>query len=166
VDATADAASHASFAFTYNADPQHPVLSSTATDPAGNTSEFSGRSRPSVNHVPGSQTTNENGTLNIGAANTPRWVDDPDRNDSDPLQITLTVGHGTLTLGGRAGLTGSGDGTSSLTYTGSLDALDAALAGLTYTPVSEFDGSDTLTLTVSDLAPRNSAAPASPRPAW
>src|SRR5262249_17373052 len=50
-----------------------------------------------------------------------------------------------------AGLTASGNGTSSLTCTGTLAALNAALAGLTYTPAPFYDGPDALTLTTSDL---------------
>ncbi len=40
---------------------------------------------------------------------------------------------GTLSLSTTAGLTGSGDGTGSLSYSGPLTALDAALDGLSYT---------------------------------
>ena len=48
--------------------------------------------------------------------------------------LTLSVSDGTLTLSSTAGLTGSGDGTGSLSYSGPLSALDAALDGMTYTP--------------------------------
>src|SRR5262249_47223644 len=112
---------------------------------------FSGRDRrqPS-NSVPGPQTTNEETPLSFN----PRLavaLNDPDNTGNRVLQITLTVGHGTLTLGSLAGLSGSGNGTSSLTYTGTVDALNAALAGLIYTPDPEYNGPDSLTLTTSDL---------------
>jgi hypothetical protein len=149
VDVTTDASGLASFSFTYASDPARPFLTSTATDAAGNTSEFSGRDLAPVNGVPGPQTTKENGSFTFGAG--ALSVSDPDNNGADPEQVTLTVSHGTLTLAGLAGLAGSGDGTSALTYTGTLAALNAALAGLTYTPAPGFDGQDTLTLTSSDL---------------
>jgi hypothetical protein len=152
VEVTTDASGLATFSFTYTADPAAPALTSTATDlSTGDTSEFSGRDRrqPS-NSVPGPQTTNEETPLSFN----PRLavaLNDPDNTGNRVLQITLTVRHGTLTLGSLAGLTGSGNGTSSLTYTGTVEALNAALAGLTYTPDPEYIGPDSLTLTTSDL---------------
>jgi hypothetical protein len=150
VDATTDAAGLASFTFTYTDDPAHPFLTSTASGPSG-TSEFSGRDLPPSNRVPGAQITDENVPLSLSGA-AALSISDPDNNGTDPVQVALTAGHGTLTLGSLAGLTGSGDGTSSLTYTGTVAALNAALAGLTYTPAPFYDGPDTVTLTTSDLA--------------
>jgi parallel beta-helix repeat protein len=149
VDVTTDASGHASFSFAYTSDAAHPYLTSTATGPSG-TSELSGRDLPPVNRVSGPQTTDENVPLMFGGA-TALSVSDPDNNATDPLQITLTVNHGTLTLANLAGLTASGNGTSSLTCTGTLAALNAALEGLTYTPAPFYDGPDALTLTTSDL---------------
>ena len=62
-------------------------------------------------------------------------LQDPDAGPLDPIwDLTLSVPAGTLTLATTAGLIGSGDGTGSLSYSGSLAAIDAALEGLTYTP--------------------------------
>src|SRR5262249_18852358 len=148
VNVTTDASGFASLLFTYTPDAAHPYLTSTATGPPG-TSEFSGRDLPPVNRVPGPQTTDENVPLLFSAAPA-LSVSDPDNNGTDPLQITLTVNHGTLTLATLAGLTAAGNGTSSLTCTGTLAALNAALAGLTYTPAPFYDGPDAPTLTTSD----------------
>ncbi len=150
VDVATDAAGQATFSFTYTADPARPFLTSTATGAAGNTSEFSGRDLPPVNDVPGPQMTRENVPIAVDAGTGPP-IRDPDNNGTDPLQVTLTVGHGTLTLATLAGLTGSGDGTSQLTYTGTLAALNAAWVGLTYTPAPGYDGADTVTRTTNDL---------------
>ncbi len=149
VNVTTAASGTASFRFTYTSDPAHSYLTSTATGPSG-TSEFSGRDLPPVNSVPGPRTTAENVPLAFSGA-TALSISDPDNNGTDPLQITLTVSHGTLTLASLAGLSGSGNGTPSLTYTGSLAALNAALAELTYTPALFYDGPDILTLATSDL---------------
>ena len=77
-----------------------------------------------------------------------------DINDAN-LTVTLTVAHGTLTLSGETGLTSvSGNGTSTVTFYGSLSNLNAALNGLDYhttstnTAVGNVD--DTLTITTSD----------------
>src|SRR5262249_41987695 len=74
-------------------------------------------------------------------------IQDPDAGPLDPSwNLTLSVGAGTLTLGATTDLTGSGDGTGSLSYSGSLAAIEAALAGLIFTPPSGFQGNTTLIL--------------------
>lgn len=70
------------------------------------------------------------------------------------VRIALAVEHGTLTLGGTVGLTfTTGDGTddAGVSATGTLTAVNAALAGLAYRPATEWQGLDALTLDVSDL---------------
>src|SRR5262249_25964087 len=73
------------------------------------------------------------------------------------------VTHGTLTLNGTSGLsftfsdangTGQGDGTAdaTMTFRGPLTAINTALDGLIYTPNHNFSSSDTLEITVNDLA--------------
>jgi hypothetical protein len=157
---TSDTTGSAPISFTYTNDPSHPFLTATATDSANNTSEFSGRDLAPVNTVPGAQTTNENTSLTFGGARAIS-VRDPDNSGTDPERITLTVLRGTLTLGSLAGLAGSGNGTVSLTYTGTLANLNAALAGLRYTPATYYVGPDTLTLTTNDQAPAELGGPLS-----
>ena len=60
--------------------------------------------------------------------------------------LTLSVSDGTLTLSSTAGLTGSGDGTGSLSYSGPLTALDAALEGMIFNPPAGPHVPTTLTL--------------------
>jgi VCBS repeat-containing protein len=69
---------------------------------------------------------------------------------SSPVQMTLSVDHGTLTLDRLAGLTGSGDGTGTLTYSGTLQSLGNALRGLIYRPATDYASLDTLTVTLND----------------
>jgi hypothetical protein len=73
--------------------------------------------------------------------------------DSSSLTVTLAVGRGTLTLGGTAGLafsTGDGTNDATMTFTGTAAAINAALAGLSYTPTPNINGADSLTMTTSD----------------
>jgi len=68
-------------------------------------------------------------------------------------QVTLGVGNGTLTLSGTAGLSfTTGDGTSDtdMVFTGTVAAINTALSGMTYTGTSNWNGSETLTITTSD----------------
>src|SRR5262249_49441099 len=75
-------------------------------------------------------------------------LQDPDAGPLVPeWHLTLSVPAGTLTLSQTAGLTGSGDGTRSLTYSGPLSALNAALEGLTFVPPPGFV--DNLALSVA-----------------
>jgi uncharacterized repeat protein (TIGR01451 family) len=108
---------------------------------------------PPILHVPGAQSVNEDQSLVFSTANgNAITVADPDNNGTDPEQLTLTVLNGTLTLGSTAGLTfiSGADGTSAMTFTGTLTHLNAALNGLTYSSTN-FDGSDVLTITANDL---------------
>ncbi len=65
--------------------------------------------------------------------------------------------NGTLSLGDASqvdfsclGCTGDGTADASMTFTGTLAAINAALAGTAYHPTLNFNGSDTLTITTND----------------
>ena len=68
----------------------------------------------------------------------------------NPIQVSVSAGYGTMTLTGTNGLTVTGDGTDSLELIGSVTDINNALQGMTYTPGSNFAGSDTLALTIND----------------
>ncbi|WP_349369674.1 DUF4347 domain-containing protein [Salinarimonas sp.] len=104
-----------------------------------------------VNAVPGAQATNEDTALvfSTGAGNAITVSDV----DGGSLTVTLSVTNGVLTLSGTAGLAfGTGDGASdaTMTFTGTVAAVNAALEGLTYTPSTDYSGADTLSITTSD----------------
>ncbi|WP_209766606.1 VCBS domain-containing protein [Azospirillum rugosum] len=66
------------------------------------------------------------------------------------VTVTVGVAHGTLTLGGdTSALTGS-NGASTLTLSGTIANVNAALQRLTYAPTHDYSGDNTLTLTVND----------------
>jgi len=65
---------------------------------------------------------------------------------------TLTVSHGTLSLGTSTGLTVTGNGSASLVLSGTLSSLNSDLASLSYTPTSGYNGPDTLSLSDKDTS--------------
>lgn len=105
--------------------------------------------QPPVNTVPGTQTVNEDTPLAFTSGNAIS-IADP---DSTNPKVTLTVTNGTLTLGGTVGLaftTGDGTADATMTFSGSISAINTALNGLTYLGNSNFNGTDTLTITTDD----------------
>ncbi|MCP4047267.1 MAG: hypothetical protein GY732_14920, partial [Gammaproteobacteria bacterium] len=67
--------------------------------------------------------------------------------------VTLTITDGTMTLGSTAGLSGLvGDGTNSLSFSGSLAAINGAISALTYSPSLNYVGTTTITVTSNDGA--------------
>jgi hypothetical protein len=100
---------------------------------------------------PTAATTNENGSLTF-AGTTLISVNDVD-SEGGQEQVSLAVNHGTITLSSTAGLTinGGANNSSSVMFTGTLADLNAALAGLVYTPSVNFFGADSLGVTINDL---------------
>ncbi|MGV8836645.1 putative Ig domain-containing protein, partial [Cellvibrio sp.] len=107
-----------------------------------------------VNTVPGAQSTNEDTALVFNLANSNRiQIADADALSAS-VQVTLSVSNGVLTLGGTAGLsftTGDGNNDATLVFTGTVANINTALATLTYTPTSNYNGADTLSIVTNDL---------------
>ena len=105
--------------------------------------------------VPGTQSTNEDVSLTFAAVNgNAISAADIDVNETmgGKVEVTLGVGNGTLTLSTTSGLSGDTDGSDgALQFQGTLNAVNVALSGLRYTPTSDFSGTDTLDVEVSDL---------------
>jgi len=102
-----------------------------------------------TNIVPGPQTVNEDTALVFSGSNTISISDV----DSGVATVTLSVGHGTLNLASISGLTfitGDGVNDSIMTFSGSISAVNAALANLSYTAYSNFNGVDQLTVITRD----------------
>ena len=139
LDVTTDSNGEAIFAVPFPVPAGLPIVTATATDPAGDTSEVSGlrtakltAPTQTVHVVPG-QPVEISTDSGDGIA-----LHDPDAGVLEPAwNLTFSVTSGTLALSSTAGLIGTGDGTGSLSYTGSVSALDAALEGLHYIPPQE-----------------------------
>jgi ELWxxDGT repeat protein/VCBS repeat-containing protein len=99
--------------------------------------------------VPSAQTVNENTNLRItGIA-----VRDVDAGLDGNLTVSLSAASGTLSLNSTAGLAfSSGNGTqnSSMIFRGNLAAINNALSALTYRGNANFNGSDSILLSVND----------------
>jgi hypothetical protein len=103
-----------------------------------------------VNTVPGGQTLNEDSTKTFSSANSNAiTVADADVGGGN-LTTTISVLHGTLTLGGTSNVSVTGNGTGSVQVTGTAADINAALNGTVYAPTGNFNGSDTLTVLTGD----------------
>ncbi|WP_290689202.1 Ig-like domain-containing protein [Aquabacterium sp.] len=107
-----------------------------------------------VNTVPAAQSVNEDGTLTFSSGNSNLVsISDLDAGSSN-MQVTLTVTNGTLTLSGTTGLsftTGDGTADTTMTFTGTVSAINTALAGMGYSPTANYNGAASLTILTSDL---------------
>ncbi len=102
-----------------------------------------------VNTMPGAQSVSEDALLTFTPSPSIQDVDA----GAGGVKVTLSVGHGVLTLAGMSGLsftTGDGTNDSTMTFTGTVNDVNAALLGLTYKGNQDYNGSDTLTLTTND----------------
>ena len=108
------------------------------------------------------QTVNEDTPLVFSAANGNQIaIGDVDANGGDML-IDFISYNGTLTLNGTAGLTFTlGDGTAdtSMRFTGSIAAINAAVDGLVFTPDAEFSGGTNFQMWVNDQGNTGSGGP-------
>jgi VCBS repeat-containing protein len=103
---------------------------------------------PPVNTMPGPQTTAEDTTRVFSPSNGNRiTVSDV---DSASVTTTVSVLHGVLTATSAAGATITNNASGSVTIAGAAARVDAALAGLQYAPVADYNGSDTLTVQTND----------------
>ncbi|WP_247625994.1 type I secretion C-terminal target domain-containing protein [Aeromonas genomosp. paramedia] len=70
---------------------------------------------------------------------------------SSPMEVRLSVLHGTLVLADGSGVTVVGSGSNTLVLSGSQDAINALLAGgVTYQGEQDFNGQDALTMVTND----------------
>lgn len=107
-----------------------------------------------VNTVPGAQTTPYATALTFSVANgNAISVADVDAGGAAE-QLTLTATNGTLTLGTTTGLTftaGTGTANATMTFSGPLASLNAALSGLRFQPAAGFGGAASIQLVTNDL---------------
>jgi hypothetical protein len=112
--------------------------------------------------APAAQSVNQGSTLVFSSATgNPVVISDIDAGSAS-VQVTLSVSGGTLTLATVAGLVftvGDGSADSTMTFSGTLPDINAALNGLRFVSSGGFTGSTTLALTVSDLGNSGAGGP-------
>jgi hypothetical protein len=156
LEVTTDARGQVVFNVPFTVPAGLPFITATATDPQGNSSEVSALRRATLKLPPPSIRVVPDQALSFSTASGDGLaIQDPDAGPLNPgWNLTLSVAAGTLTFASTTGLTGSGSGTGSLSYGGSLTALDAALQGLSYSPPASGHVLTTLTMNAqSDGAP-------------
>lgn len=101
--------------------------------------------------VPGSQTVGEDTTLTLSGVNAPVLAD-ADAGGAT-VETTVSAANGTVALNGLTGLsvTDGADGSASVTVQGSIADINAALDGLAYQGNTDFNGPDSIEVTVDDL---------------
>jgi hypothetical protein len=77
-----------------------------------------------------------------------------DNDDSVPLGFSIGVDHGTLTLASTTGLTptSGANGTGAMGFSGTWQAVNAALENVTFSPPDGFSGDVTITMTSDELS--------------
>jgi hypothetical protein len=96
--------------------------------------------------VPGSQTASEDTLKSITGISVANI-------EGNTLTATLTVSHGTFTLAATTGLTFStGDGTAdaTMTFSGTMVNVNTAIATISYTSTTNYNGSEELVVSVTD----------------
>ncbi|MBI5570043.1 MAG: hypothetical protein HY914_08870 [Desulfomonile tiedjei] len=139
---------------TLDVSPTGVVPDTTVSDPIVN--------QPPVNTVPASQTVTEDTLLVFSAANgNAISVADPDAGSND-IQVTLWSSPGSLSLGSTDGITvatGTGDDDLVVSFIGTLDAINSALEGMSFTPQDGFSGPASLVVMTTDLGSTGDTGP-------
>jgi hypothetical protein len=107
---------------------------------------------PPVITAPTTALVSENGSLVFSAGNSNALSVTDNAAGINADLLTMTVSHGTLTMGSTNGLTFSAgsDDSASFTVKGTIGNLNAALSSVTYQPNANYAGSDSLAISVSD----------------
>jgi hypothetical protein len=117
-----------------------------------------------MNHMPAATTVDEDATLVFSSGNgNAISISDVDAG-ADPVQVSLSITNGLLTLSGAAGLTftvGDGAADAAMTFTGALTDINAALEGLSFAPLANYYGAAVFTLTASDQGSMGAGGPLS-----
>jgi hypothetical protein len=115
---------------------------------------------PTVTVLPNAQGVIEHQTLILShATGNGISISDVDAGNN-PIEVTISSDHGTVSLSGTAGLTllqGSASNSTSITLRGTIGSINAALDGLQFRPEEQFGGIAHLQIVTNDLG--NTGAP-------
>ncbi len=153
LEVTTDGRGEAVFDVSFAVPGDKPIISATATDQGGNTSEIS-IARQATLTIPSHAVPSISGAaLEFSSASGDAIaLDDPMAGPLSSVSswdLSLSVTAGALSLVSTAGLIGAGNATDKLHYAGTIPELNAALNGLRFTPPTGFQGLATLSLAAS-----------------
>ncbi len=101
---------------------------------------------------PTSASVTQNGSLTFSSSGSDGITLSDSQAGTNSDSLTLSVNDGTLRLASLSGLSivSGANGSSSMTVSGTLASLNAALSGLVYAPTSGFSGADSLSISLND----------------
>jgi trimeric autotransporter adhesin len=105
----------------------------------------------------------EDNAGNLGGASTGLNISDLDAGNG-LLSVTISVSNGLVSLGSQAGLvfsTGDGTADTTMTFQGSVSAINSAIDAIAFAPNANFSGSVNLTISVNDLGNSGTGGPLS-----
>ncbi len=107
--------------------------------------------------LPATQTINEDEQITFSNTVAPQLkIDDA---DGDNQTLTITISKGVLNLSQTTGLSGlTGDGTSNITFSGTLADVNAALNGAIFTPTPNYSGAGSIQVYTKDSKGGDNAA--------
>ncbi|MDQ1303561.1 MAG: hypothetical protein QG595_1544, partial [Pseudomonadota bacterium] len=127
---------------------QSPETFTLAVGGVSGTGNITDTNNPPVNTIPAAQSTSEDTSKVFSSANgNAITVADV---DGGTLTTTLTVTHGTLAALAFAGATIAGNGTGTVTVSGTSAAINGALDGLSFKPTGDYSGSAQLQVATTD----------------
>jgi hypothetical protein len=109
---------------------------------------------PPASTVPAAQVIDEDTALVFSASNANQIILSDADAGSNAIQVTLSAANGKATLAQTTGLTfitGTGVANQTMTFTGTLSAINAALNGLRFDPTANFNGGANLQILTNDL---------------
>lgn len=115
---------------------------------------------PPVNNLPPDPVVNEDEVLTLSGAGAIS-VSDPDAGPDD-VKVTLTSTNGLMSLSGTAGLaftTGDGSADATMTFTGTIAAINTALNGMTFSPVKDYFGAASIQIITDDQGNNGGGGP-------
>ncbi|MBU3008433.1 VCBS domain-containing protein [Cobetia amphilecti] len=120
-----------------NGDQTFDVLTALTATAAVNINISAANDAPAISAPSGTTTLVEDGSLTLSALGV--TLDDADDFGANNLSLTLTVDHGTFS-----------NGSSTITFTGTVAQLQSALDAETYSPDTHFYGQDSLSIEFND----------------
>ena len=154
------------FTFTPTLDYVGPANIQIVTDDLGNTGAgvaltdndtvnitVGGANDAPVNSVPGPQAINEDTPLVFSSVNGNQITVSDNDAGANPIRVGLAAANGAITLSQTAGLsfiTGDGAADASMSFSGTMAAINAALNGLTFMPTANFAGATNLQIVTND----------------